>query len=189
MHYETPEELEAEAEESSPSAKKTVENSSKREDMQAFLAEFAAKPGKPDESRLMKDAVLDREEKDKNPELWEKTLERSKEKAREILQFIPALDANFQKYPDSMLSIKIGGDGEQLNASVVHGEIDHNALDSLQSLLNDCGEIRIPSRFYGADADCIRFAGLLGGQSISSISPIRFLEMLKEALESAEELE
>ena len=171
-------------------AAQEAEGTPTKQDIHDFLAEFAAPKKEVDESPLMKDALLDRDERINHPELWKKELEKSKEKARALTQSIPALEALFKDKDSSdvMLSIKVRNNGRTLEASVLHGEVGHNAFDALQKFLDDCDEVRIASRFYGADIGCVRFAGLFAGSSVYRTSPKRLFDMLKDALASAEEI-
>jgi hypothetical protein len=186
MNFEAPE-LEKGAGEPSPAAQK-AEGTPTKQDIHDFLAEFAAPKKEVDESPLMKDALLDRDERINHPELWKKELEKSKEKARTLTQSIPAIEALFKDSSDVMLSIKVRNDGRTLEASVLHGEVGHNAFDALQKFLDDCDEVRIASRFYGADIGCVRFAGLFSGASVYRTSPKKLFDLLKDALASAEEI-
>ena len=177
MSYETPK-LDDGIENEEPLLGVQKENETpSRDDMRDFLAEYAATTlPKPDESRLMKDAIMDGIEKSKTLKVWEKTVQRSKEAAREMMQRVVALENAFQgdtRSLDATLRMEVGNNEDALRVSVIKGEMNYAALNELKNILADCGEIRIPGRFYGADVVCIRFAGLLGGSDVKqSFSPM-----------------
>ncbi|MDR3582429.1 MAG: hypothetical protein P4L67_04115 [Candidatus Pacebacteria bacterium] len=160
-----------------------------KEELDAFLAEYAAKPKtEEDETPLMRNARLDREERAQRPELWEDTLRKSKTKAREMAGLVPSLEASFEKSHNVMLSVKAHNDGEAFDVSTSRGEVDHEALNALRSFLDDCTEIRVPNGSFGDDTDCIRFAGLFAGPDEHRLSPEELFKTIKDALAGAEDV-
>jgi hypothetical protein len=139
-----------------------------------FLAEFA-RPEKP--------TPPDSGEKKENSELRKEALEKSKAKARELIQRIPLLEAafDFKNFFHTTLSIKARGNGLSFEVSASRGEVKYDAISKLEEFIDDCSMVKIPGYEHLTD--------IFVESGTYRASPEKLFAFLKTTLASAEEVE